>query len=1309
MISHFPLTSLQEGMYLESIGSGRPWVYLEQIVCHVDDAVLDADAMARAWGHLIQRHPALRCVIEGDADESPTQRITQGGPVDVTRIDWTGKSDADLETDFANFLREDRNKGVDAGKFPGFRVQIFHCTGERSKLVWTFPHTLLDGRSFGDLLEEVFDLYEATRQGKPIAPPAPQDTPIFQQHCDTLDALPHDAGAAHFGEVLRGWEGGDGLLVDGATSSRKTYVDLTLTKDETTRLSALARACDVTFSTVVMAAWGIVTARFAGRDDTVFGATLNGRHLVPGAADVVGCFIVTVPMRLRLAPDLTVGGILEKMRADQIALRPHEQTPLTRIKAETDVPPGVPLFDTLVMFETATLDQQMVNRGGVWANRRVDLLEEGDEPVTFAAYQGDALKITVEYDPGMVPQGDRLAQYIVQFLRNLASATPDTMLAGVSMLDVDETATLRDLSGHDSIRYADAPSCAALFDGVVEKFADRTALIQRGETSLSYADMDRAANRLAHLLLANGVTPGDVVGICTERSPNFMISVIATWKAGAAWVPMDPSYPVETLNIIAEDSGARLVLVGRTAPRFDIPALNLAKELEGDLPDHAPDIPAPIGDDAAYMIFTSGTTGRPKGVVVSHRSLAAHSVAAASLFELTELDRVLQFASLSFDVAVEEVVATLLAGATLVLRTDSMARSTATFLEQCEANQLTLLNLPTGFWAALTDALDDSDQTLPPTVRMVVVGGERVSRSVLRRWRARLPDVAWVNGYGTTETTITCTAHRLHDRDLERPDVPIGSPLSHAGNWVLAADGALAPLGTPGQLWISGPAVATGYVGLPDLTAERFRAAPFDASLGRMNGTGDRVFWRDGLMHFIGRVDRQIKLRGFRIEPGQIEQVLESQHDVGRSHVALLSDAGMAPRLVGWFSAAEHEAPPDTQALSARLSKVLPVHMRPELVLVDQWPETPGGKIDEKKLPKPASRNKSDGPAVEETPLTREIGKMFGDVLKTDPVPGDGSFFEYGGNSLLLLRLLAKVEKAHGVRVNPTALYADPTPRGVVQALQDQDTDPLVVLPIQPEGTQPPLFGVHVLGDNGSFFRPLAAELGPDQPFFGLTVGLLTEDTPTTVPDIAQFYLNQIERQTPEGPLSLIAVSAGSYVTLELAQQLQASGREVQALILLDAQGPDGRARVGQLGRVAAHIRLFGRSPVAYLRKLLAEKIETLQHSRARAQLEQKQNDAKADEGDAIQSIAAFIAANTMAIEGYSPQPYDRRLTIIRAGDNLFDSAEARATGLGWSSVAKAGFDLWDVPGDHLGILEPPNTAPLAACVKRAMKNAKNR
>ena len=1287
------LTPIQEGMFAAS--SARPWLYVEQIVCHLDEEKLVPEAMGTAFDALLSQHPALRLVARSEGSGRPTQHVGRAHRVPLEICDWSAFSPTGQNEKLRDLLHKDRMKGCLSSTSPCFRLTLILTGPNSSKLIWTFPHILLDGRSFAPLLAQAFENYQTILAGRaPVLDPN-QTADLFYRHSSQLAELDHSDGISHFTASLEGWAGGTELVDHSSKPARKHIVTHHLGEAETEALSSLAQKADVTFSTIVAAAWGIVSARFTDRADTVFGMTLNGRHLIDESGDAPGCFIVTVPLRIRISRDMTIGDVLRNLRQNQIALRPFEQTPLAKLRQVTDVPFDQPFLESTLMFETQTLDQQMKARGGAWDKRRVDLHEEDDVPVTVAAYQGAALAITVEYDPAQVPKGDQLALYLRNFLTNLATASPDPALADLSMLDDHETRQLEALSGGKLGPSKQNDCCLTRFELQAAHVPDRPALRQIGGENLSYCEVDRAANTLAHRLLGHGITSGDVVGICAARSPAFVVAMLAVWKVGAAFVPMDPKYPPETLEIMAQDGAAKIILTDASAPVLTGPTLSIIHD--GPEPNliPAPDRSEMAQDRLAYVLFTSGSTGRPKGVMVSHASLSAHAEAAIDLFGITPDDRALQFASLSFDVAIEEIVPTLLAGATLVLRSPQMSQSISEFLDRVMSAHITVLNLPTGFWVALTEALESDGSKLPQSVRLVIVGGERVPLSVLRRWRSAVPDVRWVNGYGPTETTITCTAYEALELDSDMQSVPIGTPLAHARAWVLAADGSLAPMGVQGELCISGPAVAEGYVDASAMGMGGFQRDNIGVVTGRSYRTGDRVFWKKGLLNFVGRIDRQIKLRGFRIDPVQIESLLEARDDIARAYVAAPSFGKAPKRLVAWYSGADTKASPSPQEVLADITQKLPFHMHPVLVQLEDWPQTPGGKIKVDQLPQPAElQQEPNGTSVEVTPRILEIISLFKDVLKTDSITADSSFFEVGGDSLSLLRLLSVIEKKFKVILPPMLLYKDPSPTGISRLLKAKVIDHLSIVPIQPEGDGRPLYAIHALGENNGFFRPLAKALGTGQPLFGISVGLRSKGMPQTVEEFGAFYCDQIMRHQPEGALSLAAVSASSFITFEVAQQLLRAGRDVKSLIFLDASGPDGRPRKSRMGHRWAHLKEFLRQGKPYLDKLREEHRGEQVHAEALARLAQS-DPTQTEDNDALLSVADFVALSERAISTYAPASYPRKMTIFRA-DDPFDSAAVYASGLGWKSVAAKGFEIIDVKGGHITMLYAPHVTGLA-------------
>lgn len=1298
----FSLTPLQLGMVYESVLAGRPWINLEQVVVHLEDEDLSAATLRRAWQAMAERHDVLRMGIRWRKRLHPAQIVMPEIDVDVAVEDWQDIPPRRQETMLAQFLDNDREQGVDLEKAPSWRVTLLHLAPRRSVMIWTVHHTLVDGRSIAIVLEDLFAEIAGTSRPAPSS-----DEGTFTQFVAALASKPTAAAETYFRTQLDGFDQPNTIGEDlsdevGQGAARKLQIEDRLDADLSAALSERAEAAGATLANLVHAAWGTVIARWSGRAEAVFGVTRSGRFIAPGSERLVGCLINTLPLRMPADETVVADGLLAKLRADALAMRPHEHAALTDIRRWADLPGNLPLFSSMVMFERSSLTETLRQVDPAWKKRRIDLREEGALPLTLAVYGDREILVVLEHDPQVVPPD--LARAILghfqELLASFAKAPSDAPLAQLTMLPRAEEASLLALGRPDRKLTDVVPCIATMTEATAARTPDAPALSMAGmDEIMSHGDLHRRANGLARVLQAQGAAPGQIVAICLGRSPEFVVALLAILKTGAAFLPVDPTYPKPVIDHMLTDCGAQLMVAhaGTDHP----PGMTLI-EPDAASEDTPPARPAPDPDRLAYVIYTSGSTGVPKGVRVPMRALASHASAIIAEFGLGPTDRGLQFASLSFDVAIEEMLPTLIAGGKVILRNDAMAGSVAAFLAEVEARRVTVLNLPTAFWHVLVDDMARSSRRLPPDVRLVVVGGEQINPRALATWQRIAPDVRWLNGYGPTETTITCTLHEP-GRISPGEDIPIGRPTAHARAYILAADGSLAPRGANGDLWIGGPAVSDGYIGREDQTAQSFRPDRFVGN-GRMYRSGDRARWRtDDTLCFLGRRDRQVKLRGFRIDLRHVERVLEKDASVGRA-VARVHDMGTpTARLLAWVTGAEGLDLPDAAALRKSVARLLPPHMLPTIVAVEDLPRTPGGKVDVAALPVPEPQQASVGDAAIADPETRKIASLMAQTLGLAAVGPDDSFHDLGGHSLMAVQLVGQIEAALGLRLGVGDLHRNPTPRSLADAIRVAQVGPRYIIPVQPQGSLPPLFGVHVLGRNEEYYRPLARVLGPDQPVLGLTVGLLTQDTPIGVEATARCYFEDIQRHYPEGPVSLAAVSLGSYIAFELARQLHDAGRDVRMLALFDAEGPGGRSRLKGKARLLAHGRRLRSEGMGYLLHILSNRLTDL-----RNRVEKTRVRMASAKGEAAPlTISTFVAANELAVQAYDAQPIDIPLTIFRASENVFDSPESAADGLGWASVAQAGFDLIDVPGDHLSILQPPNVEQLATQMQRAMRRSK--
>ncbi len=547
---------------------------------------------------------------------------------------------------------------------------------------------------------------------------------------------------------------------------RHREVERRLDMDLVTRLEARAAAVDATVGTALLAAWSVLVARYCSTADVVFGTTRSGRHAVDGAPDMVGCLINTVPIRLRPGSDTAVDDLLRAARAFQIDVRPHEHTALVDIRSWIDVPGDQPLLSTTVVFERDVLDARLRARGGR-ASRRVTVHEQSSSTLMLAAYLDDGLTLRLEYDAARYHPDtvEGIAAHLDRLLEAIAGSDADTLIGDLEMLGSEERRRLLDRNPSPPVA-AGVERSVDLFEAQVLARPDDVAVeALDGDASLTYRALEERANRLAHVLVDAGAGQGRPVAICMSRSVDFVVSVLAVLKAGAAYLPLDPTYPTPALTHMLDDSGTRLVLthsasvaaVPGDGDRETLVVDRLGRALE-EVSTTAPERSPAAEGDAAYVIYTSGTTGAPKGVVVADRSLADFCVAVADRYELTATDRALQFSSLSFDVSIEELLPTLSVGATVVLRSDELSSSMRSLVEATEQARLTVLNLPSAIWHALVEHLHASGDRLAPSVRLVVVGGEKVNRSAFEVWTRLHPELRWLNGYGPTETTVTCTS-----------------------------------------------------------------------------------------------------------------------------------------------------------------------------------------------------------------------------------------------------------------------------------------------------------------------------------------------------------------------------------------------------------------------------------------------------------------------------------------------------------------------------------------------------------------------
>ncbi|GAA3887063.1 non-ribosomal peptide synthetase [Saccharothrix violaceirubra] len=961
-----PLTPLQSGMLFHSLVDDGT-AYFNQLRVRLS-GVDDPARLADAWRRVVERTPILRTGVVWEGVDEPVQVVYRAVDLPVVFGPVRPEQDAAL--------------GLDLATAPLMRLTVDRLGDDEVDLLWTSHHLLLDGWStsqvFGDVLAE-------------YAGAAPVARRPFRDYLEWLSTQDHPAAEAHWASVLSGVDGPTPLPydrppVEAHRVESDAHVATTLPVD---RLDAVAREHGLTVNTLVQGAWALLLARCAGVDDVVFGTTVSGRPAeLPGVEDVVGMFVNTVPSRI--AVDLTAPVLpwLRSVQEGQTESRRFDFVSLARVQSAA----GGPLFDSLLAFENFPVGTEAEGAPRV---HEADGLDTTTYPITVRAHVDDVLAVELAYDPRLFDEST--ARRLVDRLGTVLTALGDDPGRTVGDLPWTAPDDLLELAEwHGAPRGFPTGTITARFAEQVVATPDAVAVTCDG-SSLTYAELDARANRVAHHLIALGAGPERFVALKFPRSLDLVVAVLGVLKSGAAYLPIDPAYPADRVAGMVED--ARPVAVLDTV---------LDAVSDEDLPGHDPCVDV-RPEHPAYVIYTSGSTGRPKGVVIPHGNVIRLLTATDDRFGFGADDVWTLFHSYAFDFSVWELWGPLLRGGRLVVVPFEISRSPGDFAALVRAEGVTVLNqTPSAFYELLDEEI---------AVRYVIFGGEALDVRKLASWQGT---GELVNMYGITETTV----HVTHTT----ADGTIGVPIADLRVHVLDEDLDPVPPGVVGEMYVAGAGLARGYLDRPGLTASRFVADPFGEPGARLYRTGDLARWRAGRLEYFGRADQQVKVRGFRIEPGEIEAVLATHPAVTRTAVIVRDD-----RLVAYVVG---DVP--TEELRAHAARTLPDHMVPSaFVTLDRLPLNANGKLDRAALPAP--HRTAAGFAAPRTEAERLVADVWRDVLGLDEVGAEDNFFALGGDSILSIRVASRLRDRFAV--SPRTLFDHPTVAALARHLGAESRD----------------------------------------------------------------------------------------------------------------------------------------------------------------------------------------------------------------------------------------------------------------------------
>jgi len=1046
VVDVFEMTPVQSGMLLHTLAAPGSGTYHEQCWCLLEGP-LDPERFRSAWRQVVRRHGMLRCEAHWSDLDSPVLVVYDDAEPEWHTGDWTDLDPEAQQTSFEIWLDGDRKRGFQPDRAPLLRFALFRLGENRHRFVWSFHHLLMDGWCGSLLVAEMLRIYTGAQ-----LPPAP---PPYRRFTEWREAQDVDAAKTFWTNLLAGFADPVPVgLESGASRTPGEVFEIREKLDEGTaqKLQDTARRERLTLATFLEGAWALLLSRYSGLEDIVFGTVLAGRPPgLPGADTMVGLFLNTVPMRVRTGPEQRLMDWLRSIQHEKNRREQYGHAALSDIQKWSGFGVNQPLFESLLIVENLPLSMQdaFALEGADLALSEPGSFERTHYPLTLRVFPGRETTFALNVDASRFSRKEaaRLLRHIRTLLASFA-ADGDIRLGEIELLDEDEKQSLLQM-GSGPVAEPALPVYRQIL-AVADEAPKKTAVVYfgtDGEKSLTYGDIASRAEALAAHLSSRGAGRGAIVAVCLARGPDLIPALLAVMKTGAAYLPIDPGYPGERVAYMLKDSGAKLIVTDRTQPAEGAAPDGIDRIDLGDVPvSGALHVPAHSRDagpgDLAYLLYTSGSTGQPKGVPILHGALSNFLQAMTSRPGLDDNDRLLALTTVGFDIAGLELFGPLARGGQVLLADPEATRDGARFVDLVERSDPTVMQATPASWRMLLEA----GWTGNPRLRKFC-GGEALESGLAARLLELGGDL-W-NLYGPTETTIWSAALKVENGLLGSAGVPVGGAIDETQLHVLDRNGIPVPIGICGELHIGGAGLSPGYWGKPGLTAERFVPNPFYRSAGdslHLYRTGDRVRWREnGTLEFLGRIDNQIKLRGYRIEPGEIEATLTGHPGVAEAAV-VKEETGAGPRLVAYIRW-QGDIPNEPAAeLRTHAAETLPAYMVPRTyVSLSRFPLTPNGKVDRKALRQTAVAvrvSKETPPPVFGEPVST-LADIWRGMLKIDHITPTDNFFDLGGHSLLVITLQSAIRERLNVAPDITDIFRFPTLETMAGYIASLSGDPV--------------------------------------------------------------------------------------------------------------------------------------------------------------------------------------------------------------------------------------------------------------------------
>ena len=1276
---------------------------------------LNVGALRQTFSRLVARHETLRTTFTA-IDSEPVQIIHPPHVCPIPLIDLTELPERERSACCEQLLRTGSAQPFDLSSGPLLRVLLMRLQATQHVVLLTMHHIISDGWSQGVLVKEVTELYQAYATGH--EPEMPElvvqygDYAVWQREWLTGAVLEQEieywrrqlSGSDEVLEVL-------GDRVRPAIASHHGgfeafVIEAALAED----LRRLARDESVTLFMLLLAAWQALLFRYTGNSDVRIGTPIANR-VRKETEGLIGFFVNTLVMRSWISGELRFTELLQQVRDTASAAYAHQNVPFEKVVEELQPQRSLshePLFQVMFLLHNAPVETLELT------GLQISPIDLGASMAKFDLTLGlhesnGGLWGLLEYAADLFESTTikRMSEHYVQLLEGIVADREQT-ISNLPLLTRSEQDQLIAGWNQTEMVYPRTACVHQLFEEQVKRTPNALAAVMHDE-QLTYAELNARANRLACYLQGIGVGPDVLVGISVQRSLNMVVGLLGILKAGGAYVPLDPAYPKERLALMLEDSGIAVMLTEKHlrqyVPQHETAVVCVDDNLEIDAKDNAPLPDRVAPSNLAYVIYTSGSTGRPKGVQITHQSLVNLLCAMQKEPGINAHDCLLAVTSLSFDIAAVEIFLPLTEGARVALVSREVSVDGVRLQECLRSSQATIMQATPSTWRLLLEAGWKADSPLK-----IFCGGEVLTVDLARRLMAcgaRL----W-NLYGPTETTIYSTGEEIR----QPTQISIGYPMPNTQIYLLDAKLRPAPIGVAGELYVGGEGVARGYLRQPALTAERFVPDPFTKTEGaRLYRTGDLARrMQDGRIDFLGRLDNQVKLRGFRMELGEIEAVLNECSGVRQAVVVKRGESDDNMQLVAYL-VSEPEVKLVNSELRGALIERLPDYMVPStFVQLESLPLTPSGKVDRKALPDPDTSQGGLAPAYVAPRNISELwlAQIWEQVLGVRQVGVTNSFFELGGHSLLIVRLMQLIKARWGRELPLTTLFQYPTIEKIAVLLRDREevsSSPLVGL--QTGGSRRPFFCVHPIGGSVFPYLSLREYLGAEQPLYGLQAQGMDGDLPplARVEDMAESYIAALRAVQPNGPYLLGGWSMGGLIAYEMTQQLQAKGETVDLLVLIDSISTPPQWDVNDEWTVLLTFAEAHGIPIENL-EIEDEAVGQLSPEELLDHVYEQVRAAKLIPVDIglsqFRRLLTVLRSNMQAMKDYVSQPLDNRVHLICAHDPAARDQLDLASG--WAELAAA-LDVARVDGNHFNLFQEPQVAVVAEQLKLWLREAQSK